>query len=154
MRPTRETFRQSGQTYFITFQTAQRQCFFRNERWALALIETFGQYASEFDLHDFVVMPDHVHLLVSPQGPLERSVQLIKGGYSFKAKRAFDWKGDIWQAGFSDHRIRDAADYEGHLGYIERNVCSRSQEIYPYCGRHAGLRLAPAPPWLKPPEAG
>ena len=40
-----------------------------------------------FLLHDFVVMPDHVHLLLTPQRiTLERVVQLIKGG-SFASAR-------------------------------------------------------------------
>src|SRR5580692_10268386 len=124
MRPTREPIRQADQTYFITFQTFQRKSFFRNERWAIALLNTIHRYTNEFDLHDFVIMPDHVHLLISPQKPLERIVQLIKGGYSFSARRAFEWTGDIWQPGFTDHRIRDEHDYLEHLAYIERNISS------------------------------
>jgi len=38
-------------------------------------------------LHEFVLMPDHFHLLVSPTLSLERSLQLIKGGFSYRAKK-------------------------------------------------------------------
>src|ERR1700753_1886867 len=124
MRPSREPFRQAGQTYFITFQTARRQYFFRNERWAIALLNTLQRYQDSYALHDFVIMPDHVHLLLSPAVALERVVQLIKGGFSFNARRAFEWKGDIWQAGFSDHRVRDAKDHDQHLAYIKQNIAS------------------------------
>lgn len=65
MRPTREIFRQTGQTYFVTFQTANRQFLFRHERWTILLLEIIERYQQEFDLHDFVIMPDHVHLLVN-----------------------------------------------------------------------------------------
>jgi putative transposase len=154
MRPTREPFRQRDQTYFVTFQTAQRMYCFRNERWALELLNTLQRYKDDFDLHDFVIMPDHVHLLLSPHCPLERVVQLIKGGFSFSARRAFEWKGDIWQAGFSDHRIRDEHDWLEHLAYIKRNVSSLRQERYRFCGENAGLALASFPPWLKPLHEG
>jgi putative transposase len=150
MRPTREPIRQADQTYFITFQTFQRKSFFRNERWAIALLNTIHRYTNEFDLHDFVIMPDHVHLLISPQKPLERIVQLIKGGYSFSARRAFEWTGDIWQPGFTDHRIRDEHDYLEHLAYIERNISSLREDNYRFCGKHSDQTLASSPPWLKP----
>jgi putative transposase len=151
MRPSREPFRQSEQTYFVSFQTAQRRDFFSRERWVVLLLETLQNYQSQFDLHDFVIMPDHVHLLMSPHVPLEKAVQLIKGGYSFRAKRAFEWKFDVWQVGFSDHRIRDEHDWLEHLGYIEKNVTSLRQEMYRFCGRNSGLVMASTPLWLKPP---
>ena len=151
MRPKRELFRQAGQTYFVTFQTIQRKSFFRNERRAVALLDTLHRYTAEFDLHDFVIMPDHVHLLISPKRPLERSVQLIKGGYSFHARRAFTWNGEIWQPGFTDHRIRDDRDYLEHLAYIDRNITSLRQDEYRFCGKHSHFPLAPSPQWLKPP---
>ena len=150
MRPQREPFRQSGQTYFVTFQTAQRRALFRNERWAIGLLNILQRYSADFDLHDFVIMPDHIHLLLSPHCPLERVVQLIKGGFSFNARRAFEWKGDIWQPGFSDHRIRDELDWLEHLAYIQRNLTSLRQEKYRFCGENSGLTLASSPPWLKP----
>jgi Transposase IS200 like len=59
-------------------------------------------------LHAFVLMPEHVHLLLTPVSDvtLERAIQLIKGGYS----RAFglEFRGrEVWQRGFTDHRVRD-----------------------------------------------
>ncbi len=118
----------------------------------MALLNTIRRYQDNYGLHDFVIMPDHAHLLLSPQVPLEKAVQLIKGGFSFQAKRAFEWKGDIWQAGFSDHRIRDPHDYDQHLGYIQQNVRSLKQENYRFCGTNAGLQLQDGPEWLKPSE--
>ena len=40
-------------------------------------------------LHEFVVMPDHFHLIVTPAAdvPLEKAGQYIKGGFSFRAKK-------------------------------------------------------------------
>jgi putative transposase len=150
MRPTREIFRQADQTYFATFQTARRQCFFRNERWSNLFLKTLESYLPKLGLHDFVIMPDHIHLLLTPEVPLERAIQLIKGGFSFQAKREFQWQGDIWQPGFSDHRVRDIIDWDNHREYIRKNTLSQQSEAQVVCGIDSSLQLSPLPPWLKP----
>jgi putative transposase len=66
-------------------------------------------------------LPDHLHLLITPTESVEKSVQLIKGGFSFRAKRELEWNGEIWQPGFTDHRIRDEEDWRKHLAYIQNN---------------------------------
>jgi putative transposase len=48
-------------------------------------------------------------------------VQLIKGGYSHKFGSEFGRRKEVWQRGFTDHRIRDARDYEIHREYIHQN---------------------------------
>lgn len=124
MRPVRETIRKeaSGAAYFVSTQTASRRPFFRHERWARLMVATLTHYAKkDFLLHAYVIMPDHLHLLISPSETLEKSVQLIKGGFSFRAKRELDWKFDIWQPGFTDHRIRGEEDWKRHLEYIRSN---------------------------------
>jgi putative transposase len=122
MRPTREQLRKQNSAYFVSTQTARRQPFFRHERWANLLRETILLYCDGgYTLHAFVIMPDHMHLLIVPNETLEKAVQLVKGSFSFRAKREFAWKFDIWQPGFSDHRIRDEADWKRHLEYTRRN---------------------------------
>jgi hypothetical protein len=39
--------------------------------------------------HEFVIMPNHLHLLLTPAAeiPLEKALQFIKGGFSYRAKR-------------------------------------------------------------------
>ena len=122
MRPAREQFRNNDAAYFVSTQTAGRKPLFRHEQWARLMMTTLQHYAeSAFILHAFVVMPDHLHLLITPSEFLEKSVQLIKGGFSFRAKRDLAWRFDIWQPGFTDHRIRDDEDWQRHLTYIRNN---------------------------------
>jgi putative transposase len=150
MRPPREPFRQSEQLYFLTFQTASRTPFFRNEAWAELMLHTLDRYKAEYALHDFVIMVDHLHLLVTAHRAVERSVQLMKGGFSFEAKRKLGWSGEIWQPGFSDHRIRDAEDARVHVAYIAKNVAALRKPDWKYCGVKCGLVMEPFPQWLKP----
>jgi putative transposase len=122
MRPKRETIRSNDSAYFVSTQTAGRKPFFRHERWARLILSTLDHYdGNGYTLHAYVVMPDHLHLLITPFDTLEKSVQLIKGGFSFRAKRQLEWPGEIWQSGFTDHRIRDEEDWLRHLEYIRAN---------------------------------
>jgi REP-associated tyrosine transposase len=86
------------------------------------MLATIHHYiGSGYKLHAFVIMPDHLHLIITPSESVEKSIQLIKGGFSFRAKRELEWKGEIWQPGFTDHRIRDEEDWKRHLEYIRTN---------------------------------
>jgi putative transposase len=151
MRPARETVSRSGQTYFVSSQTVERRPFFRHERWAVLMEEIFQHYrGNSYLLHAYVIMPDHFHRIISPQGSLERAMQNIKGGYSFRAKSTFDWRHNIWQPGLSDHRIRNAQDWDCHIAYMKHNpvknkLCSSSEEY-----RYLAVNLDPIPQRLKP----
>ena len=139
MRPAREKTRSSEAAYFVSTQTAERKPFFRHERWARLMMTIIQHYnGTGYRLHAFVVMPDHLHLLIAPAESVEKSVQLIKGGFSFRAKRELDWKGEIWQPGFTDHRIRDEEDWVRHLAYIRTNPVearlASDSALYEYMG--------------------
>jgi putative transposase len=60
----------------------------QSERNATLLIDLLRSYvaAGKFQLHDFVIMPDHVHLLITVSGDttIERAMQFIKGGFSYR----------------------------------------------------------------------
>ena len=74
-------------------------------------------------IQDFVVMPNHVHILMTFPGDmsLEKAMQLIKGSFSFRAKKELGFGGEVWQRGFSDERINDEESYRQHRAYIENN---------------------------------
>ena len=122
MRPKREAIRSNGYSYFVSTQTQEREPFFRHERWARLMLSILSHYDGPgYCLHAYVIMPDHLHLLLTTLDTIEGSMQLIKGGFSFRAKRELNWNGEIWQKGFTDHRIRDEEDWGRHLEYIRKN---------------------------------
>ena len=83
-------------------------------------------------------MRDHVHLLITVGGDMsiEKAVQLVKGGFSYRANKELGFGGEVWQRGFSDVRIKDEESYESHRRYIYDNpVKARmvdAAEDYPY----------------------
>ncbi len=155
MKPTREHATNNEQTYFITASTWQRRALFNNPAWADLFLETLHSYRGKgYLLHEYVLMPDHFHVLITPAVTLERAIQSIKGGFSFRAKTELGSSMEIWQRGFSDHRIRDCKDFEIHVDYIFRNPVGRnlveSATDYPYCSAFPGRVKDEVPQWLKP----
>ena len=155
MRPAREHATHNSQTYFVTSRTWESRALFRAEPWARLFFKTLLSYRGKaYLLHEFVLMPDHFHLLITPTVALERAVQFIKGGFSFRAKKELGSNLEIWQRGFSDHRIRDAEDLDLHTHYIHLNPVKKhlceSPFAYPYSSAYPGWKLDPFPRWLKP----
>ena len=122
MRPSRGEIRSSEYSYFVSTQTYGRRSLFQVEKYARLMVDVLKHYDENgYMLHAYVVMPDHLHVLLTPAEAVEKSVQLFKGGFSFRAKRDLGMNGEIWQPGFTDHRIRDSEDWERHLKYIRLN---------------------------------
>jgi putative transposase len=57
-------------------------------------------------------MRNHVHLILTPAPlvSLEKAMQYIKGGFSYRAAKEKNANYEIWQKGYNERRIRDAAD--------------------------------------------
>jgi len=149
----------SESTYFVTANVEPRRNLFQVEKIARLFIEVmFGYRAQEkYLLHEFVVMPDHFHLILSPTGiTLERSMQLVKGGFSHELNKNLNAKRDLWQPSFVDRRIRDSLEYAKYKDYIRQNPVKRrlapTAEEYPYSSAHHGFQgsLDPVPQRLKP----
>ena len=136
-------------TYFVTFSTWHRQRLFAVESYVRLFLQTLYRYRREgrFQLHAFVVMPEHVHLLLTPANDvtLEHAIQLIKGGYSHALGEIIGRKRKVWERGFTDHRIRDDRDFESHRGYIHRNPVERKlvhdAVEHRYCSAFPGYKL-------------
>jgi putative transposase len=152
MRPKREHATANWQTYMAPFETWQRRALF-NTKWATSLIDILFHYRrTACLLHEYVVMPDPVHVLITPQVSLEKSVQFMKGSFSFRAKKELGSNLEVWQKGFSDHRIRDAADFTKHALYIQQNpskalLCERAED---HLSSYAHMRLSLDPTLLAP----
>jgi putative transposase len=73
-------------------------------------------------------MPDHVHLLITPQGiTIERAVGLIKGGFSHRVGSKFP----VWQKSFTERRMRDAEEFVVRREYVHQNPVRAGMVQYP-----------------------
>jgi len=143
-------------TYFITASTFEKAALLQTDRMAQLLLDVLFHYREQrrYLLHEFVIMPNHFHLLITPIAPvtLEKAIQFIKGGFSYRAKKELGFHGEIWQTSFHDRRVRDQTEYCEFQRYIHLNPVRKRLVATP--GRYefssAKLTLDETPQGLKP----
>ncbi len=148
--------------FFVTTKTSMGKRLLQSERNAGLLIDVLRSLVAErkFELHDFVIMPDHVHLLltVDDDMTIEKAMQLIKGRFSHRLSHEFGYKGEVWQRGFTEVQVMNRENFETHREYIAENPVkaglAASADEFPFCFRYLAARKAEAKSWqgLKPEE--
>jgi len=131
----------SSRIFFATTKASMGRRIFQSERNAMLLVDVLRSCvaAGKFLLHDFVIMPDHLHLLMAVRGDMtiEKAMQLIKGRFSYRLKREFQYLGDVWQRGFSETRADDEECLLRYREYIAQNPVKaglvESPGQYSYC---------------------
>jgi putative transposase len=139
-------------TYFVTLETRQRRPVFSAASMADLLVQQIYEQRGQkrFALHEFVIMPDHVHLLLTPRAMnVEQTIQLLKDGFAAAIAQQLGLRSEIWGQTFSDRRIRDGADYQMHARYIcgnpVRHLLAEHPEDYLYCSARRQYELDPPP---------
>ncbi|MGD0870896.1 MAG: transposase [Bryobacteraceae bacterium] len=143
-----ENILSSTRTFFATTKTSQGRPLLQSERNATLMIDVLRSYvaAGKFRLHDFVVMPDHVHVLltVGADMTIEKAMQFIKGGFSYRLKKECGYLGEVWQRGFSEVRVESRESFLKHRQYLAANPVKAglvdSAEKYPYCFAYLASR--------------
>lgn len=134
-------------TFFTTATTLNRRPVFLTEPNSRLLLNTLFACRDRglFRLHEFVVMPDHVHLLLTPQSGLsvQEAVQQFKDTYCHAFREEFDSRMEIWEQTCAHRQIRDWADFQKcrrfiyqnpvHAGFVQR------PEDYPCCSAYPGF---------------
>jgi putative transposase len=78
-----------------------------------------------FSLHAFVIMPNHVHLLMKPKIELRRIMNGIKGSTANAANEILGRTGKpFWQDESFDHWVRTEKEFGNIFRYIEWNAVS------------------------------
>jgi putative transposase len=81
-----------------------------------------GVQLSHYDLHAWVIMPNHVHLLITPRIAPSRLLQSLKGATSRECNRLLGRTGEpFWQKESYDHWVRSDQELERIQRYIEWN---------------------------------
>jgi len=127
--------------FFVTTKSSMGKRLLQSERNAGLLIDVLRSLVAEhrFKLHDFVIMPDHVHLLIElgRDMTIEKALQLIKGRFSHRLSHEFGYKGEVWQRGFTEVQVPCREGFEQHRRYIAENPVKAAPvdaaEMYPFC---------------------
>ena len=145
-------------TFFVTSSTWGRRRLLQTDRSAQLFVKTIYEYRAQdkYRLHEFVVMPDHFHMLITVDSntTIERAVQFVKGGFAFRAGRELGLPAPIWQKGFSEIRVSDALAFACQRDYILQNPVRanlvETADKYSYSSAHRAFELDPPPQRLKP----
>ncbi len=134
-------WRQDQVTYFVTWRLAREQRELdSNERdLVTAAIRKFDGRRDE--LAAYVVMDDHVHVLLAPLAPHELH-GILHSWKSFTARQMqHEHKrfGRVWQDEYFDRIMRDDQEFAQKAEYIVGNPRKRWPEVQEY-------------PWVWPPE--
>jgi putative transposase len=113
----------------------------QSERNAGLLIDVMRSLIAEhrFKLHDFVVMPDHLHVLLTVEDgmTIERAMQFIKDRFSRRLTQEFGYLGEVWQRGFTEIQVMNRESFLQHRQYIAMNPVKAglvdSPDLYPFC---------------------
>ena len=140
---------QEARTYFVTTVTAGRRRLFQVNDAADLMVETLRNYRSKgkFALHAFVIMPDHLHPLLTPAPDvsLEKALQFVKGRFSFRLRSTRE----VWERAFNEVQIRSAEQFFAYRRYIEENPVraglSESREGFRYSSAFLSTNLDPMP---------
>jgi valyl-tRNA synthetase len=115
-----------GSTYFVTFRLAHGELTEAERQVTLDACQHW--HGERADIHLAVVMPDHVHLLLTPRRDVEgawyRLVDLMQSIKSFSAhaiNKIRGREGKVWQQESFDRIIRDEPELEDKWNYIRKN---------------------------------
>lgn len=145
-------------TYLVTAPTFHRKRLFQNQRFGEVLTEILMQCRQQYDflLHDYVIMPDHVHLLLTADADADIAgiVRSFRLTFTDQLMREFGYHGEIWSNEVSQRSIETAEDFAAVARHIHSNpvrggFCEHERE-YGMSSRSSRWVLDPAPEALRP----
>ena len=99
-------------------------CILRNPDVRMLVEDALYYYdGKEYIVHYFVIMPNHVHALLSPICGFKviDSIGKVKGYTSHSINKKMGTNGKIWQKSIFDRMVRDQENYEQYKAYIQNN---------------------------------
>jgi len=120
---------------FVTAAARDRRPIFEISRVADLFVDTLLHYRTlgHYKLHAYVVMPDHVQLILTPQSmTLEQAVGLIRNGFAYR----LDTNLPVWENSFIGYSVANMHDLEVVRAYLHqlpvRAGMAVAAELYPH----------------------
>ncbi|MBC7980451.1 MAG: dihydropteroate synthase [Armatimonadetes bacterium] len=109
----------------------------KDERIARIVADAIRFFAeSRYDLGAWCVMPNHVHMILSPRDSesLSEILHSIKRFSAREVNKVLGSEGEFWQKESYDHIIRDAEDFVNQTRYVLNNPESAGLEDWEFVG--------------------
>jgi putative transposase len=138
-------FHESGQSHFVTFSCRRRQPYFSSAEVFDLFVRCLDDMRMRFDIcvYGYVVMPEHVHLLLSEptSATLAEAMHYLKLSFAKRARRLRSARaqvsaqrtganlghplGSFWEKRYYDRNVRDYDEFQVKLRYLHRNPVKR-----------------------------
>src|ERR1700678_3719746 len=124
--------RSAGRAFLVLDREVDKAAFgpvcLRDARVAsvVANVLLYGEHGRNFyQLRAWVIMPNHVHVLLLPKASLPVIMRWLKGSTARQANLILGRTGEaFWQDESFDHRVRDEAELDRLVHYVEHNPVS------------------------------
>ena len=128
--------------YFLTICTADKKCTLghiagENENAVTVLsdrgllvrtaIERISEWYPFAKVEQYVIMPNHVHLLLALRNARLSVSVIVSYMKSYVTRNAGE---TVWQKSFYDHIVRNAEEYERISGYISQNPANWRRDSF------------------------
>ena len=138
-------YQESGQSHFVTFSAYRRFALLNQASIRDLFLQCLERTRRKFHfrVYGYVVMPEHVHLLVSePENTLlSRAIQALKIAVARRAIRnRAENAGTLWQKRYYDHNVRSHRSFEDKLQYMHCNPVKRGLAAGPEDWRWSSFR--------------
>jgi REP-associated tyrosine transposase len=131
-------FQQSAQSHFVTFTCYHRRRGFQSPAVYDLFVHVLEEMRCRFALcvYGYVVMPEHVHLLLGGprRGLLSDAMHYLKLSFAKRLKA-----GVFWQKRYYDRNVRDEREFVEKLRYIHRNPVRRGYASFRKTGPGAAF---------------
>jgi len=119
-------YQQAGHFHFVTFSCYRRKPLFDNDTLRTTFERSLERLRRrhKFYVFGYVLMPEHVHLLVSEPDKLALS-QVIGALKTEVSKKASLGEGHLWQKRYYDFNVFTQTKFVEKLRYIHRNPVTR-----------------------------
>jgi putative transposase len=111
--------------HLITAVTYKRNPLFQDRTAAALFVQELGALRKDlgFLILAYVVMPDHVHLVIVPGEAvsLPKIMQYVKGRFARRCNSANGVTGKVWQSRYDETLIRDDSSLSARIDYVEAN---------------------------------
>ena len=111
--------------YHVTIRGNNKQAVLRNEEDKNDFLKSLRKYRErfKFKLFGFVIMDNHVHLVIQTNGSINisRVMQAITLSYSQKFRHKYNYVGYVWQGRFRSNVIESESYILECLNYIHHN---------------------------------
>ena len=126
--------------YFITVCTYEKACIFGKPNKLNTIGKIADRHISQLSSHyqgvhidKYVIMPNHIHMIVVLDGtenpPVTQIVGQLKTGITKEIRQLYSDM-IVWQRSFHDHVIRNQAGYEKIWTYIENNPLKWEEDCF------------------------